>query len=265
MHTPARNGGFPEPPAGEPQRLVRVRHSGCGAQTRVRLPRAVPARAVRHVVCERCESAYDCEAVEEIWPPSPLWRWGALALAAIAVAGALWLLVGGGSGDETGAPAAAGPQASANAASDAVFASQSVVKPGYSLSLPPGWKQVRSKRGAAFAARALDGMAQATLWIKRNPELSFKRFTARSLDQLRSLAGSAEVVERIQAPTVEGRVVRLRADAPPESGVSAPYEVTLRAAGPYRYYLSTTVLPGASQQASDGADLIHASFIPRPQ
>ncbi len=41
--------------------------------------------------------------------------------------------------------------------------------------------------------------------------------------------------------------------------------MTLRAAGPFRYYLATTVQPGASRQASEGADLIHGSFVPEPE
>ena len=40
------------------------------------------------------------------------------------------------------------------------------------------------------------------------------------------------------------------------------YEVTLRVAGPHRYYLATTVEPGASTEAANGAALIHNSFVP---
>ena len=89
-----------------------------------------------------------------------------------------------------------------------------------------------------------------TLWVERDAGLSFQEFEARSLDQLEALAGSARVVERVAAPTPEGTVVRLAADAPPNSPA---YEVTLRAAGPYRYYLATTVQPDASKGAVDGA------------
>ena len=39
--------------------------------------------------------------------------------------------------------------------------------------------------------------------------------------------------------------------------------VALRVAGPYRYYLATTVDADASRQAVDGADLIHNSFVPQ--
>ena len=139
-----------------------------------------------------------------------------------------------------------------------------ITQPGFSLALPPGWEQTPSEGGAAFTAAATDGLADATLWIERAPDLSFAQFEARSLEQLRSLTGNAEVVERIPAPTAEGTVVRLRADTPEGTGVSAPYDVTLRAAGPFRYYLATSVDPGASRQASDGADLVHGSFVPEP-
>lgn len=248
------NGGFPEPPASEPQRLVRVRHAGCGAETRVRLPRAVPARAVRRVVCERCETRYECEEVEELGAAGRLWRLASLAIAAAAVVGALLLIQGGGS--DTPATGAGGMER--RALTQARF----VTEPGFTLALPPGWERVPAEGGAAFAARAVGGGGEATLWIERDPDLSLEEFEARSLAQLETLAGTAEVVERIDAPTAEGTVVRLRADAPPESGVSAPYDVTLRAAGPYRHYLATSISPGASLRAREGAELIHASFVP---
>jgi hypothetical protein len=275
MSIPARNGGFPEPLAGESQRLVRTRHAACGGETRVRLPGAVPAHAVRRVVCERCEAPYDVETAEELGVEKPkgggatasafhftdsrLWRWGSAAAAAAAVVGVL-LLVQGGSDEPAPSsvpPAPAGDLGAGPA--EANFVSE----PGFSLALPPGWEQVETEGGAAFAAASVDGSAEATLWIERDPELSFQEFEERTGEQLRSLSGSdPEVVERINAPTSDGTVVRLRADAPSESGVSAPYEVTLRATGPYRYYLATSVLPGASAHASDGADLIHGSFVP---
>ena len=60
--------------------------------------------------------------------------------------------------------------------------------------------------------------------------------------QLEALAGSANIVERVPAPTEEGTIVRLAADAP---AGQPSYAVTLRVAGPYRYYLATTVQPDA--------------------
>lgn len=323
MEPQLSNGGFPEPPGGEPVRVVRTSHQRCGGETRIRLSGYLPPRAVRRVICERCQERYGCEGAEELttaesaqaslsdataaatappaaptprWPrpslptplrlaalrpptprlpklsklpdlpppESPLWRWIGTPLAALAVVGVLLLV----QGEDEAPPAGVTPAENITpggepsaASSEATF----VTQPGFSLALPPGWEQTAPQSGAAFSAAATDGGADATLWIERAPKLSFAEFESRSLEQLRSLTGNAEVMERITAPTEDGTVVRLRADAPEETGVSAPYDVTLRAAGPFRYYLATTVQPGASRQARDGADLIHGSFIPEPR
>ncbi len=57
--TPNRNGGFPEPPQAEPARLVAAVHSACGGETGVRLPRFLPTRAVRQVVCAQCQVDFE--------------------------------------------------------------------------------------------------------------------------------------------------------------------------------------------------------------
>lgn len=297
------NGGFPEPPGGDPVKIVSSDHAACGEQTRVRLSGYLPAGVVRRVVCQGCGRRYGAEGAAEVGAadpepspeptpadPSPeassrrsarsrpslpklppassrIWRWAGIPVAALFVVGALLLLQGD---DEPSpnvvvgpsTPAAGGGERSGSGApaNEASF----VTQPGFSLALPPGWQQAPAEGGAAFMAEATDGGADATLWIEQAPDLSFADFEARSLEALRSLTGNAEVVERIPAPTDAGTVVKLRADAPEGTGVSAPYEVTLRAAGPFRYYLATTVEPGASIQASEGADLIHGSFIPEP-
>ena len=129
----------------------------------------------------------------------------------------------------------------------------------YSFALPAGWERVDPPSGATYAAQAKDGGADATLWITEDPKLDFPTFVSQSLSQLEALAGSAQVVDRVPAPTAEDTIVRLAADAP-EGEPS--YEVTLRVAGPYRYYLATSVEPDASKKASDGADLIAGSFTP---
>lgn len=212
---------------------------------------------------------------------SRLWTWLGVPLAAVAVIAALILLQDGEDPSPTvtvGAPGtASAPEASsaqgggdsggggAAAAAAEDSGAQFVTQPGFSLALPPGWEQTPAEGGAALTAASTDGTADATLWIERAPDLSFAEFEGRSLEQLRSLTGNAEVLERIPAPTAAGTVVRLRADTPEGTGVSAPYDVTLRSAGPYRYYLATTVQPGASRQASEGADLIHGSFVPEPE
>jgi hypothetical protein len=307
MFTHAGNGGFPEPPNDELQRLVRVRHGECGAETRVRLPRALPARVVRRVVCDHCAATYDSDRVEEIGlldageaiaraqapagpdaaaaePPPPShpaarfaalarprlphiptpdihsrgWRWASAAVAAVAVVAILLIVQGGDSGEtspDAGRLAGAPPAGAEIASSDARF----VTEPGFSLALPPGWERTPAEGGAAFTASSVDGNADATLWIERAPALSLRDFEQRSLAQLESLAGNSRVLDRIAAPTVAGTVVQLGADVG-----GAPYVVTLRAAGPYRYYLSTSVTPGASREAVEGAELIHGSFVPEP-
>ncbi len=129
----------------------------------------------------------------------------------------------------------------------------------YSFALPAGWERVDPPDGATFAAEASDGGADATLWITEDPKLEFPTFVSQSLAQLEALAGSAQVVERVPAPSAEDTIVRLAADAP---AGEPSYEVTLRVGGPYRYYLATSVDPEASKKAGEGADLITGSFTP---
>ncbi len=129
----------------------------------------------------------------------------------------------------------------------------------YSVALPKGWERIEPTGDAAFAAMAADATADAQLWISEDPKLDFASFINLSMKQLESLAGSAEIIERIPGPTPETTVVRLAAEAPADQ---ATYEVTLRAAGPYRYYLATSVQPDASAEAAEGAELIVGSFTP---
>ena len=53
--------------------------------------------------------------------------------------------------------------------------------------------------------------------------------------------------------------MRLEAAAPPGKPL---YDVTLRVAGPYRYYLATTLHPGSAPTASKGVDLVTNSLTP---
>jgi hypothetical protein len=74
------NGGFPDPPPGEPVRVVHCSHLACGAETRIRLPGSVPANAVRRVVCAGCARPYETAKVKEVEaarprPPKPRRRW----------------------------------------------------------------------------------------------------------------------------------------------------------------------------------------------
>jgi hypothetical protein len=129
----------------------------------------------------------------------------------------------------------------------------------FTIALPPGWTQTTPANGATFAAASADGDADATLWVRDEPKLDFPTFEAASLAQLRTLAGSAHVASRVAAPTAEGTIVRLAADAP--EGKPA-YDVTLRVNGPYRYYLATTLQPDASADASKGVELLSNSLTP---
>lgn len=270
------NGGFPEPVAGEPVRLVRCRHDACGTATRVRVPRAVPALAVRRVVCEGCRQRYECEGVDDVEaeaqtevdasrPENRLWKYLSIPVAAAAVVLTLILVQGSDGGpQEQPAPTPAPPAVDAGGdgtaqGSGSGQGAELVKGASYTLALPPGWARTEGEGGATFAASARDGGAEATLWVQRDPSLDLAQFEAQSLATLRQAAGSAEVTDRTTAPTADGTIVTLAAD-PPAGGPT--YDVTLRLAGPYRYYLATTVEPDASRDAADGAELIHSSFVP---
>jgi hypothetical protein len=266
---PAGNGGFPEPPAGEPVRVVRCAHAACGDETRIRLPERLPARVVRRVVCAGCGDAYNTDSAEDAgpvtaavaaterrpgWlrrPPGRVWRAITIPIAAAAVIATL-LLVRDVTDDATTTQPV--PPARPTGTDEARVVSE----PTYTLALPPGWMQVDPPASASFAAEASDGSGEATLWIERDPELGFAAFERRSLARLRDLAGAAEVAEREPGPAAEQTVVRLTAGAPGERS----YEVTLRAAGPYRYFLSTALDPDASPLAREGVTLIQGSFLP---
>jgi hypothetical protein len=285
---PARrdgNGGFPEPPAGTPVRVVRAEHWACGTETSIRLPAALPAGAVHRVVCERCHEPFDPplaagggnplgalgDAAYSIWDGildardaaaerlggldrAQLWTWASIPIAALAVVAGLALLQ---RGSADSAPAVAVPQAARQAGQ-----AEYVRGAGFSLALPDGWKQTDPPDGAAFAARSRDGRADATLWIEEDPELSFREFEQRSLAQLGEVAENPRIVDRVEGPTVESTITELRADAPVADGVTAPVRVTLRGAGNYRYYFFTSAQPGADPQIAADLETLHASLRP---
>lgn len=376
------NGGFPEPLADAGVCVVAVRHEACGTSTRVRLPGAVPARAVHTVRCEHCQKAFEAGEIDELGletelaeleaalgtparrrrsrfslpsrsqrkqpeqlkapkavkapkvkaakpasvpklpsrskvasvpklpsrssskrpgfdPQSLGWRLLSVPVAAGLVIGGLFLLQGGGDdprgsgaskartasatapvaaavaatdtpanagADNSIPPATAGdPTSSTSPASVAAASGGSsgdakvVSGSSYTLALPPDWQQTEAPTGATFAAIAPDGSADATLWITQDPKLDFPNFVAQSLTQLQTLAGSAQIVERVPAPTEEGTIVRLAADSPEGEPT---YDVTLRISGPYRYYLATSVQPDAPAEAAQGAELVAGSFTP---
>jgi hypothetical protein len=264
------NGGFPLPPAGEPVRLVDCHHPTCDGDTRVRLPGVVPSRAVRRVVCQRCEQPYEPERVAVVSDRrSPSLTWLSLPVAAAAVVGALLVLQGGDESEPVptpaspaGAPDAADrpsqrPNGAAKVPKDAQLISEST----FQLALPPGWKRTTPSGGATFAAVAPGGEADVMLWIEEDPKLDFASFEARSLDQLESLAGSAGVVERSPGPTPETTSITIAPTSAPEGAPN--YEVVLRSGGDYWYYLATTSQPGASPEATDGIALVQGSFLPQ--
>lgn len=267
------NGGLPEPPVGEPVRVVRTTHLECGAETRIRLPRHLPTEAVRRVVCDGCGQAYACHLVEEPedgapgppaaggWlarPPGRWWRLLSIPIAAAAVIAALLVFQPLTGEDATvDRTDVAGGGSSGEGEDEARL----VREPTYTLALPPGWERTDPESGATFGAATPDAAATAALYIERDPRLDFPRFTARSVNELRRTAGSAEVVGRTPGPTIAESVAELRS----KPGDGPAYAVTLRASGPYRYYLLTAVQPDADSRARSGARLIHTSFLPGQQ
>jgi hypothetical protein len=293
----AANGGFPEPPQGTTVHVVAARHPACRASTRIRLPGTVPARAIHHLHCSGCGHDFSVLAVAELGPddahtapaPAPVpvtterralptpgfdpqgtrWKLLSVPIAALFVIGALMALRGGDeSPSPTAATAAAGgaPKHESPEGDGASGSGKDVSKDAhlvagvnYTLALPGGWERVGPPTGATFAAVAKDGGADATLWITDDRKLDFPTFVSQSMAQLEALAGAAHVVERVPAPTADDTIVRLAADAPDGQ---PSYEVTLRVAGPYRYYLASSVEPDASREAEDGAALVTESFTP---
>jgi len=207
-------------------------------------------------------------------PESRSWKLISLPIAAILVIVALLLLRGGGDASSPAASTAGGSAAVADGKkrdgkSDSKDDASKPSKPSkdtefvressYSLAMPAGWQRIEPPAGATFAAVAADGSADATLWITKDQKLDFATFTAQSQAQLEALAGSAQVVESTTGPTIESNVVRLAADAP---AGQPSYEVTLRAAGPYRYYLATSVESGAPAEVTEAAELVAGSLTP---
>ncbi len=320
-----QNGGFPEPPPGEPVRVVRAAHATCGADTEIRLPGSLAATVVRRVVCSGCAEPYWSDYVEDLGTPAfaaarrrrPGWTVAAASLlaAAAAVVAALLLIQGGsdepaegtlqgaasagqgaegsdegsgGGGDNQGGgqgEGAGGNQADrqrgdggggnqdsgggrGNGGGDGGAApgnARLARESNFTLAIPPGWERSNPPRGATFAVSSSSGGADATLWVERDRTLSVREFESQSLERLKRVAGNARVASRTPAPTDAGTVIRLRAGAPAGQGGRIEYKVTLRAAGPFRYYLVTSEQPDARRAARSGVRLVHGSFIPEPE
>ncbi len=183
-----------------------------------------------------------------------LWAWASLPLALLGVVAGLALIQGD---SDAGAAATTATADSEALSRDAKFISE----PGYSLALPAGWKQTNAPDGATFKALSRDGLAEATLWIEKDPTLSFKQFERRSLAQLTALSPDAEIVDRVDGPTIETTITEMRAE-PITGGAAAPYRVTLRGAGPYRLYFATAEQPGARAKLRGDIELMHGSLRP---
>ena len=287
------NGGFPKPAPGSSLRVVEARHEACGATTRVMIPSVLPARAVRRVSCGGCGERFETADATEVRPfglpgiarlresislprldpSSRTWRVASVPIAAALVIAGIALIQGGDDGVERTAPAPAetateGREASPplsdvpgepkRVAGGGKAVAEVVRGANYSLALPSGWEKVDPPAGATFSA-VVGGEAEATLWISEDASLGFPEFITQSLQQLQTLAPNPRVVSRVPGPTPETTVVRLAAAAPPSQ---PSYEVLLRAAGPYRYYLALTTYPEAGRQAADGIDLIANSLTP---
>jgi hypothetical protein len=237
------------------------------------------------VRCSQCSRDFDAASVEDVTAPPPrrfpladrfdpssrAWQLASLGLAAAAVIGGLLLIQGGDEQPQTPQPPAAvappstpppAPPSKHKQSSGHSNASKHttlVAGSSYHLALPAHWEQVNPPSGATFKAVAPGGDADVTLWIKRDPGLSFDQFVNQSIRQLESLTGSPPKQDLSPAPTANDSVATLTADAPSNQ---PSYEVTLRAAGDYRYYLAKSVQPNASSEAADGAELVRDSFAP---
>jgi hypothetical protein len=248
----------------------------------VRLPRVLPAKVVRRVVCDGCREPFECDEVLDMGVIQPIslartqvrltrtqvprrpfhpegraWRYLSVPVAAAAVIGAMTLIQG--SGGSARQSASSAPPAALEPPFKSAAGPYVVDESIFALALPPGWHPTSPKNNAAFAAAPSEGGANATLWILLDPKLDLAAFESRSLAQLEALAGSAQIVDHVTAPTAEGPAVTLASN----SGPGEPaHEVTLRVAGPYRYYLATTVEPNAPREVVEGAALIHSSFVP---
>ncbi len=135
---------------------------------------------------------------------------------------------------------------------------------GFALSLPAGWTETEAPDGALYAATNADGTVRSTLWVEREPELSFESYVASSLNGLQTLGTDARVVDQIRGKTLEASSAELSAMVPLDGQAPGLYRVTLRAAGPYRYYLASSVSPDAPASAKAAVELLGASLRPEP-
>lgn len=144
----------------------------------------------------------------------------------------------------------------------AIAESQFVQERGFSIALPDAWHRIKPPEGASFAARSDDDLGESTLWVDHDPKLGFNDFIDQSLAGLEQLGDNARVTDRVDGSSIETSIAELEADVPVDGGLAGPYRVTLRAAGPYRYYLATSIGAGAPPRLLADAELLSASFRP---
>ncbi|MFN8113148.1 MAG: hypothetical protein U0R51_08100 [Solirubrobacterales bacterium] len=192
------------------------------------------------------------------------WGLPAAGVVLAAVVVGIVLLVGGGSGgsDDGTGTGTVEPLSEAQPPS-VINDPQFVEEKGFSIALPDTWKRTKPPEGASFAAVSDDGLGEATLWVDRDPKLDFDEFIDQSLAGLDGLGDNARVTDRVKGPTPETSIAVLEADVPVDGGVAGPYRVTLRAAGPYRYYLATSIGAGAPPRLVADAELLSTSFRPQ--
>ena len=163
--------------------------------------------------------------------------------------------------DTPSSPQSASPQSTTD--------DQFVEVGGYSLYLPDGWHNSPRPPGSAFAATSADGLATSTLWIRRNPDLDFDGFVKRSKRSLGKLGDNVTVLSKVDGDTVADSSVELGAEVPlgsdllpADQQLVATYRVTLRASGPFRFYLATTIQPGAPEDLLGQAQELGHSLRP---
>ncbi len=134
---------------------------------------------------------------------------------------------------------------------------------GFSLSLPAGWERAKAPDGASFAAASADGLAKTTLWAEKAPGLGFGAFVDQSMANLDEIGTNVRISDEVGGGALASRITELRAEVPLDGGLNAAYHVVLRASGPYRYYLATSIQPGASPQLVADAELLGTTFRPQ--
>ncbi|MDQ3728816.1 MAG: hypothetical protein M3355_04440 [Actinomycetota bacterium] len=296
-----RNGGFPLPAPGGSERLVESGHDGCSGRTRVRLPTALPTRAVRRVVCEHCAETFDAAEVVEIQPgrkrlsfpalpaislparlpsrpnvsmPAGLdARWLTLPVAALAVFVVLSLMREDNPTTQSIPAAAEAPDEQAAKAggpdkSKAAGRAQTPVVP----------------TDAQLVAESTFSLALPPGWDRVTPAAG-ATFAAVSPDssadatlwiqsdpKLDMAAFEANSLEQLEVLAGSARVVDRQLGPTVESSSitlapkGAPdgipaVKVTLRGSGDNWFYLATTIQPGASAGAVAGVELIQGSFV----